>query len=82
MTVMEGEKQENIRSSSKPITDICSGMEIPRSFNREIPPRQRSKEQKKTAHLLFTSLFVYELVIGAILYVLTWFMLRKKLNLQ
>ena len=36
----------------------------------------------KTAHLLFTSLFVYELVIGAILYVLTWFMLRKKLNLQ
>lgn len=36
----------------------------------------------KTAHLLFTSLFVYELVIVAILYVLTWFMLRKKLNLQ
>ena len=36
----------------------------------------------KTAHLLFTSLFVYELVIGTILYVLTWFMLRKKLNLQ
>ena len=36
----------------------------------------------RTAHLLFPSLFVYELVIGAILYVLTWFMLRKKLNLQ
>ena len=51
---MEGEKPENIRSSSKPITDIYSGMEIPRSFNREIPPKQRSKEQKKTAHLLFS----------------------------
>ena len=36
----------------------------------------------KMAHLVFTSALAYSLVVGAILYVLTWFMLRKRLNLQ
>ncbi len=36
----------------------------------------------KMAHLVFTSALAYSLVVGAVLYVLTWFMLRKRLNLQ
>ena len=36
----------------------------------------------KMAHLMFTSALAYSLVVGAVLYVLTWFMLRKRLNLQ
>ena len=36
----------------------------------------------KTAHLLLCSTLGYTLVVGAVLYVLTWFMLRKHLNLQ
>ena len=36
----------------------------------------------KMAHLVFTSALAYSLVVGAILYVITWFMLRKRLNLQ
>ena len=36
----------------------------------------------KMAHLMFTSALAYFLVVGAALYVLTWFMLRKRLNLQ
>ena len=36
----------------------------------------------RAAHLLFLSVLGYSLIIGAILYALTWFMLRKRLNLQ
>ena len=36
----------------------------------------------KMAHLVFTSALAYSLVVGAALYVLTWFMLRRRLNLQ
>ena len=36
----------------------------------------------RAAHLLFLSVLGYSLIIGTILYVLTWFMLRKRLNLQ
>ena len=36
----------------------------------------------KTVHLLLCSTLGYTLVVGAVLYVLTWFMLRKHLNLQ
>ena len=36
----------------------------------------------KMAHLLFMSALAYSLVVGAALYGLTWFMLRKRLNLQ
>ena len=36
----------------------------------------------KTVHLVLCGVLGYSLVIGAILYVLTWFMLRKHLNLQ
>lgn len=36
----------------------------------------------KTAHLMLLGAFGYSLVVGAVLYILTWFMLRKHLNLQ
>lgn len=36
----------------------------------------------KMAHLMFMSALAYFLVVGAALYGLTWFMLRKRLNLQ
>ena len=36
----------------------------------------------KAAHLMLLSALGYSLVIGAMLYILTWFMLRKHLNLQ
>ena len=36
----------------------------------------------RAAHLLFLSVLGYSLIIGTILYALTWFMLRKRLNLQ
>ena len=34
------------------------------------------------SHIMLLSVLGYVLVVGAILYVLTWFMLRKRLNLQ
>ena len=36
----------------------------------------------RAAHLLFLSTLGYALIIGAVLYAITWFMLRKRLNLQ
>ena len=36
----------------------------------------------KAAHLVLCSALGYSLVVGAVLYILTWFMLRKHLNLQ
>ena len=34
------------------------------------------------SHILLLSVLAYALVVGAILYIITWFMLRKRLNLQ
>ena len=52
-----------------------------RTVNDVIMPCLASSPTR-AAHLLFLSVLGYSLIIGAILYVLTWFMLRKRLNLQ
>ena len=53
----------------------------PRTVNDVIMPSLASSPTR-AAHLLFLSVLGYSLIIGTILYVLTWFMLRKRLNLQ
>ena len=52
-----------------------------RTVNDVIMPSLASSPTR-AAHLLFLSVLGYSLIIGAILYALTWFMLRKRLNLQ
>lgn len=52
-----------------------------RTVNDVIMPSLASSPTR-AAHLLFLSVLGYSLIIGTILYVLTWFMLRKRLNLQ